>query len=179
VASEFQRRKVAAVFDAMDVDSDGFLDESDFLALTDRWTETRDWPPGSPGHTRLTEIMMGWWAALVAVADANNDNKASLDEVMSVVDRLPGELHDAVVATANAMFDAIDENGDDRISADEYRQLIGTWTGLDTDTDYIFALMDTNGDGHLDRDEFIEHWTEFWAGDDPEAPGTWVFGRFE
>jgi Ca2+-binding EF-hand superfamily protein len=179
VASAFQRRKVAAVLDAMDVDSDGLLDESDFVALARRWTEVRDWPTGSPGHIRLIEIMMGWWHTLLGAADANHDNKVSLDEVMSVVDRLPGELHDAVVATANAMFDAIDENGDDLISGDEYRQLIRTWTGLDTDTDYVFALMDANGDGYLDRTEFIELWTEFWAGDDPEAPGTWVFGRFE
>lgn len=179
MASEFQRRKVAAVVDAMDVNSDGFLDESDFVALTDRWSDVRDWPAGSPARLRLAEIMMDWWATLLAAADADNDRKVSLDEVMSVVDRLPGELHDAVVAIANAMFDAIDENGDDRISADEYRQLIRIWTGLDTDTDYVFALMDTNGDGHLDRAEFIEHWTEFWAGDDPEAPGSWVFGRFE
>ncbi|MEV6864115.1 hypothetical protein AB0M44_24300 [Streptosporangium subroseum] len=36
--------------------------------------------------------------------------------------------------------------------------------------------MDLDGDGHLTRDEFRTHWTEFWAGDDPDAPGSYVFG---
>lgn len=43
----------------------------------------------------------------------------------------------------------------------------------------VFRAMDGNGDGHLSRDEFTALWTEFWAGDDPAAPGTWVFGRFD
>ncbi|MCW2948972.1 MAG: calcium sensor EFh [Actinoallomurus sp.] len=47
------------------------------------------------------------------------------------------------------------------------------------DADEIFPLLDLNGDGYLSRDEFTRLWTQFWVGDDPEAPGTWVFGRFE
>ncbi|WP_285704539.1 EF-hand domain-containing protein [Microtetraspora sp. NBRC 16547] len=38
-------------------------------------------------------------------------------------------------------------------------------------TDEIFSRLDLDGDGHLARDEFRTHWTEFWAGDDPNAPG--------
>jgi Ca2+-binding EF-hand superfamily protein len=41
-----------------------------------------------------------------------------------------------------------------------------------------FALLDLNRDGFLSRSEFAEHWTEFWAGDNPAAPGSWVFGVF-
>jgi hypothetical protein len=50
----------------------------------------------------------------------------------------------------------------------------------------VFAAMDTDSDGYLSegdfralsRPEFTEHWTEFWAGDNPAAPGSWVFGFF-
>ena len=38
MASEFQKRKVAAVFGAMDVDKDGYLEQDDFEALAARWT---------------------------------------------------------------------------------------------------------------------------------------------
>jgi Ca2+-binding EF-hand superfamily protein len=177
VASEFQRRKIAGVFRAMDVNADNFLEEADFAALTARWTEARGSTPGSADHTRLTGIMMGWWDALLAAADGDGDRRITLDEVLTLVDHL-GEVPDAVTGTASAMFDAIDENSDGSISAEEYRRLIRTWTGRTTDTEEIFALLDGNGDGHLDREEFIDLWTEFWAGDDPDAAGTWVFGRF-
>jgi hypothetical protein len=178
VASDFQRRKIAGVFTAMDADRDGFLEQADFEALTARWTRIRDWAPGSEGHARLTAIMMGWWDTLLAASDLDRDNKVTLDEVLFVVDQL-GAMSVAVAVTATAMFEVIDENADGTISAAEYRQLIEAWNGCETDTDEIFSLLDLDGDGGLSQQEFTELWTEFWAGDDPDSPGTWVFGRFE
>lgn len=83
------------------------------------------------------------------------------------------------ISAATAMFEAIDENADGKISAAEYRQLIEAWNGCETDTGEIFPLLDFDGDGHLSQDEFTDLWLEFWVGDDPDSPGTWVFGRFE
>jgi Ca2+-binding EF-hand superfamily protein len=111
----------------------------------------------------------------VAAADAE---RAGLDDVLAVVDVLP-ELAEEVAATADAMFQAVDENQDGLISRAEYQQLIEAWNGCPTDTDEIFGLLDLDGDGYLSRPEFRVLWTQFWAGDDPAAPGTWVFGRFE
>ncbi|HZE30598.1 MAG TPA: EF-hand domain-containing protein [Actinoallomurus sp.] len=174
MASEFQRRKIAGVFTAMDVDGDGLLRESDFAALTARWTAIR----GVGDHTRLTAIMMGWWEALRAASDLDGDEKVTLDEVLVLSDRL-GEMSGAVRDTAEAMFEAIDENADGRISAEEYNRLIEGWNGRPTDTDEVFPLLDLDGDGHISQEGFVRLWTEFWSGDDPEAPGTWVFGRFD
>jgi hypothetical protein len=175
MSSDFQRRKVAGVFTAMDVDGDGYLTEQDFRALTDRWTRIRGWASGSVGHEQLTAIMMGWWQTLLAASDQDRDDKVSLDEVLLVVDGLR-EQPQAVTGTADAMFDAVDENADGRISAAEYRQAIEAWTGRSTDTNAIFPVLDLNGDGHLSREEFAVLWTEFWAGDNPQAPGSLVFG---
>ena len=176
MASDFQRSKVASVFAAMDGDGRGHLVRGDFEALAERWTTLRGLTPDSEQFTRLQAIMLGWWDSLSAAAlDAEN---VQLDDVMAVVDLLPG-MSEAVFATADAMFEATDENGDGRISRAEYRQLIEAWNGRETDTDEVFSLLDLNGDGHLSREEFRVLWTQFWAGDDPQAPGTWVFGRFE
>ena len=109
MASDFQRRKVAGVFNAMDADQDGFLDEADFEALTARWIGIRTWAPGSERPAQLTAIMMGWWAALLAASDLDRDNKVTLDEVLLVMDQL-GTMSDAVAGTASAMFEAIDES---------------------------------------------------------------------
>jgi Ca2+-binding EF-hand superfamily protein len=174
MASEFQRRKIYGVFSAMDADGDGFLEAADFEALTARWTALR----GAGDHTGVTAVMMGWWETLRATCDLDRDGKVTLDGVMLVVDRLTG-MPDAVIGTAEAMIEVIDEDADGRISAEEYRRLIEAWSGRPTDTDEIFPLLDLDGDGHVSKEEFTRLWTEFWAGDDPAAPGTWVFGRFD
>jgi Ca2+-binding EF-hand superfamily protein len=178
MASELQRRKTALVFTAMDVDGDGFLAREDFAALAARWTENRGLEAESPEGQRLVAIMMGWWETLLAASDTDRDDRVTLEEVLVVVDQLADDLV-PVAVTAAAMFEAVDADGDRRISAAEYRELIETWTGTATDTDEVFPLLDLDGDGHLSEEEFIKLWTEFWAGDDPNAAGTWVFGRFE
>lgn len=174
MASDFQRRKISGVFGAMDTDGDGFLTEADFRALTARWLALRGAGPGTPDGQRLAGIMMGWWGTLDGAAGGSG--KVSLDQVLQVVDVLP-EMPDAVTATAAAMFEAVDEDGDGVISAAEYSRLIAAWNGVGAPADDVFALLDSDGDGHLSRAEFAGHWFEFWAGDDPAAPGSLVFGR--
>ncbi|HKS48299.1 MAG TPA: EF-hand domain-containing protein [Amycolatopsis sp.] len=176
MASEFQREKIARAFTAMDADKDGFLEEADFAALAARWAGVRGWPPGSTADTRLSSLIMGWWETLLAAYDVNTDGKVTFDEVLMVVDGLD-TMFDVVTATATEMFDAIDENTDGMISAVEYHRLIQTWTGQEIDTDEVFSMLDLDGDGRISRDEFAQLWKEFWAGDDPGSPGTWVFGR--
>ena len=170
MASDLQRRKLATVFAAMDVDADGYLTESDFAALANRWEQLR----GAPDET-LSQVMMGWWTVLLAASDLNRDNKVTFDEVLLVVDELP-TMKEAVTATADAMFAAADANADGKVSADEYRQMIEAWRGIPTDTDTIFPLLDDDGDGELSSSEFRELWYEFWAGDNASAPGNFTFG---
>ncbi|MEV4395875.1 EF-hand domain-containing protein [Nonomuraea sp. NPDC049607] len=171
MASEFQRKKVGGVFRAMDLDGDGRLTQADFQALAHRWTAVA----GSVPPERLVSVMTGWWPVLRAASGPDGDEAVSLDQVLHVVDGL-GDLADAVTGTADAMFEAIDLNGDGLISRSEYGALIETWNGAPSATDEIFPRLDLDGDGHLTRDEFRVHWTEFWAGDDPDAPGSYVFG---
>ncbi|WP_344658683.1 EF-hand domain-containing protein [Catenulispora subtropica] len=176
MASEFQRRKVAGVFDAMDPDRRGHLVAGDFEALAARWTAIRGVAPGSEQAARLREIMLGWWTSLSAAAA--DPARVVLADVLAVVDLLPG-MAEAVNATADAMFEAVDENGDGRVSRAEYRQMIETWNGRPAGTDEVFGRLDLDGDGHISRAEFRRLWTQFWAGDDPREPGTWVFGAVE
>ncbi len=165
MASDLQRRKVSVVFTAMDANSDGFLDESDFRALTARWVTLR-----GDDEELLSQVMMGWWATLQAAA---GQDRVAIEDVLRIVEALPN-APEAVTTTADAMFAAVDENRDDYISPDEYQTMISAWLGHDGPTDFPF--LDADSDGQLSREEFAELWLEFWAGDDASAAGTYVFG---
>jgi EF hand domain-containing protein len=177
MASDFQRRKVAAVFHAMDADDNGFLEQPDFELLAQRWVGIRGWESGSPGYERLEAIMMGWWSALRTMSDADRDGMVSLDELMVVVDQLD-TMDDEVHRTADAMFEAVDEDGDGRISVEEHKQIVRAWKGSDEGVDETFARLDLDGDGCLSQTEFRELWSDFWRGDDPAKPGQWMFGSY-
>ncbi|GAA3582029.1 EF-hand domain-containing protein [Amycolatopsis ultiminotia] len=172
MASALQCAKIGMVFGAMDVDSDGFLTEEDFRVLTWRWARTS----GQTSARRLSALLTGWWNALCAASDPVHDGRVSLAEVLLVVEQL-GERPGVVRAPAEEMFSAIDADGDGRISRVQYGRLIEAWCGAAPDVDEVFPRLDRDGDGHLSAAEFSAHWTEFWAGDDPAAPGTWLFGR--
>ncbi|WP_411103102.1 EF-hand domain-containing protein [Streptomyces sp. cmx-4-9] len=176
MAGTFKQRKIRGMFAAFDVDGDGYLQRDDFEALAGRWGRLPGVEAGSELQARVDAVSLGWWETLLAAADADNDGKVDIDEFFSVVDRLPS-MRAAVTATADTLFDAVDQNGDGRISRTEHRRLIEAWHGLEVDTDEVFALLDLDGDGHLSRSEFATLWTQFWLSDDPADPGNHVCGR--
>lgn len=177
MATDFQRRKVAGVFHAMDADGNGYLEKSDFETLTERWVSIRGWQPGTEDYRRMQTIMMGWWSAIATMSGPGHAEKVSLDQLMTVVDQLPA-MDDAIYATADAMFDAIDENADDRITLTEHKQVVYAWKGTDDGIEQVFPDLDLNGDGHLSRQEFRDLWSGFWRDNDPSSPSQYVFGPY-
>ncbi|SER41266.1 EF-hand domain-containing protein [Actinokineospora terrae] len=173
MASGFQRDKITGVFTAMDHDGDGLLTEADFTALADRWRQARGAPVGSDDHRRIATIMLGWWHTLRVAA--GGADQVTVDDVLEVVDQLHA-APDAVTETAHAMFDAVDEDGDGRITPDEHQRLVDVWNGRPTALGTAFKSFDLDDDGTLSRAGFTTLWTDFWAGDDPAAPGTRLFG---
>ncbi|MFF7330049.1 EF-hand domain-containing protein [Streptomyces sp. NPDC090306] len=176
MASAFQERKLRGMFAAFDADSDGFLREEDFRALVRRWRALPGVGPGTELGARVETLLMGWWAALLQTGDANGDGAVDMAELLTLVDKLPAMVAD-VTATADTVFDAVDANGDGRISPEEHRRLVETWNGRPVDMAGVFELLDLNGDGHLDRAEFARLWRQFWISDDPLEPGNWLCGR--
>ncbi|MEU1498918.1 EF-hand domain-containing protein [Streptomyces sp. NPDC005732] len=176
MASAFQERKLKGMFAAFDADGDGCLREDDFTALVARWSRLPAVGPGTPLRARVETLLMGWWDALLAAGNAGGDGTVDLGELLTLVDRLP-TLSDAVIATADTVFDAVDTNGDGRISPEEHRRLVETWNGQPVDMTGVFERLDRNGDGHLDREEFASLWYQFWTSDDPTEPGNWLCGR--
>ncbi|MET9122452.1 EF-hand domain-containing protein [Streptomyces sp. NPDC004528] len=176
MASAFQERKLKGMFAAFDADGDGYLREDDFTALVARWSLLPAVGPGTSLRARVETLLMGWWDALLAAGNAGGDGTVDLGELLTLVDRLPA-LSDAVTATADTVFDAVDTNGDGRISPEEHRRLVETWNGQPVDMTGVFERLDRNGDGHLGREEFASLWYQFWTSDDPTEPGNWLCGR--
>ncbi|WP_282089509.1 EF-hand domain-containing protein [Streptomyces tendae] len=175
MASEFQRTKLQDMFNAFDVNGDGCLEEADFAALTTRWSRLPRVRADDELAARVEEVLLGWWQHLSEAVDTDNDGRIDMDDLLAMVDRLP-TMRDAVAATADTVFDAVDENGDGRISRSEHQRLIDLWHGQGIATGDVFDRLDQDADGHLSRSEFAALWTQFWISDDPAEPGNYVCG---
>ncbi|QNP61520.1 EF-hand domain-containing protein [Streptomyces genisteinicus] len=175
MASGFQWAKIQAMFDAFDVDGSGYLEERDFEALAARWGSLPRVAEGSELASRVEAVIMGWWYLLAEAAGPQRPARIDMTGLMAMVDRLPAMRED-VAATADTIFDAVDENGDGRISRAEHQRLIDTWHGRATATGDVFDRLDEDGDGYLERPRFAVLWTQFWISDDPDEPGNAVCG---
>ncbi|MFF9853355.1 EF-hand domain-containing protein [Streptomyces litmocidini] len=175
MASEFQRDKLVTMFRAFDADGNGYLDRRDFQALAERWKGLPRVRQGSELAARVDTVMLGWWDLLAAHVDTDGDGRVDLDEILAMVDRLP-TMGEVVAETAETVFDAVDENGDGRISPAEHRRLVDTWHGESIDLGDVFDRLDQDGDGYLGRTEFTELWIQFWISDDPSEPGNQLCG---
>lgn len=176
MASEFQREKLRAMFDAFDADGNGYLEEADFAALAIRWGRLPRVRTETGLAVRVESVMRGWWQQLSAAVDTDEDGRIDMDDLLAMVDLLPS-IPDAVTATADTVFDAVDENGDGRISRGEHKRLIDTWHGQVIETGDVFDRLDLDGDGYLSRPEFAALWTQFWTSDDPREPGNLMCGE--
>ncbi|MGW4383564.1 EF-hand domain-containing protein [Kitasatospora sp. NPDC004531] len=175
MASEFQRSKLSGMFDAFDTDRNGCLDQEDFRHLADRWHRLPRVAGDPELAARIGEVTLGWWDHLSAAADRDGDGRVDLEEVLAMVDRLPAML-DYVNATSDAVFDAVDENGDGLISRAEHSRLVDTWHGCPVEIGEVFEQLDRDGDGHLGRSEFALLWAQFWISDNPADPGNLLCG---
>lgn len=76
---------------------------------------------------------------------------------------------------ADCYFELIDLDLDDRAGFAEIFGLAGNVSSQDCAA--VFAALDLDGSGGLDRAEFHQALTGFFYGDDPDAPATHLFGK--
>lgn len=175
----FQKRKLARMFDVMDVNGDGLVDRADFTRRVQALAELRGWAEDSDEYRRHLEDALEEWQAVHESADVDADGHVSRDEYLRYADVYLDD-RDAVRAWARGdaqlVFDAMDVDGDGRITVQEYRTYLEV-CGVDASAaDTFFAHADLNEDGRVTRAEMAHAFEEFLISDDPASGGNFLFG---
>jgi Ca2+-binding EF-hand superfamily protein len=169
--SEFQQRKLSYMFDAYDSDKNGYLEESDFAQVGQRFDQLLNLP-----HDQSSNWFLGFWQGLAQVAGP--DGRVSRDAWLGFLDQMWSQpaVYEATIEAAVAFyFTALDANGDGLLSPAEYRIFFQAMNLDESLVDQIFPLMDDNHDGSISLAEYNQRVREFY-GDDPQAPGNWLLG---
>lgn len=83
----------------------------------------------------------------------------------------------AINATLPCIFDAIDANQDDGVSADEFHNYFASM-GVDDKAfaETVFKAMDADGDGSLSKAEFSSFGQDFFLSTDEKSSSKFFFG---
>ncbi|MBI3925535.1 MAG: EF-hand domain-containing protein [Armatimonadetes bacterium] len=182
--SELQKRKFTLQFKLFDVDQNHLIEAADFERMAQGLASTCGLT--APEQGDLLSRCREFWVAIRDACDTDRDGSITLEEWLdyhrSVLeqDRLRREAgrgySSPFEVVTRFVFDLLDEDGDGRLTAEEYRKFCLV-QGIDEVTaDLSFRQLDRAGEGHLLREEVVDMVLEFYFCDDPGVAGNWLFG---
>ena len=178
--SEFQKRKLALRFYMVDTSKDGIVELADFEQQGQKVAELRGIQPGSTDYEKILSASVATWETYWKPADADGDNKITLDEYLKSADILiaanTGEKTNFRVDKGS--FDSVDIDGNGEITLQEYTIYLKSLGRSEEDAKIAFSKIDTNGDGKLSRDEFATAMYDYHTSNDPQDPANWAFGSY-
>jgi len=176
--TDFQKRKIATLFEVHDLNRDGALERSDYVDYATRLAAEGGHGPGSAKYEELMSRFLGFWEMLRLAADRNHDNRVTQREWFALFDQLLSSPAAAenLRPIGEAVFSILDRKGDGKVTLDEYKWLYTSGARDPKHAAEAFKRLDTDQDGRITISELLAHLNEFFTSNDPQAPGTWLFG---
>ncbi|MFJ7063168.1 EF-hand domain-containing protein [Streptomyces microflavus] len=175
-----QDLKYGQWFRGADVDGDGFITQQDVRMMSERYIAARNTAPDSATARQLTEGLDRFWTNVIAPMDQDGDGKIDLREMTEGFKRAltdPALYPQQIEPVTNCFFDLVDLNADGTIDQTEFKQMFNSVAAVPgADCAAVFNALDRDGSGALDRTEFHQALTEFFYGNDPDAPANHLFG---
>ncbi|AFZ15511.1 EF hand repeat-containing protein (plasmid) [Crinalium epipsammum PCC 9333] len=178
--TEFQKRKLNLRFYMVDISKDGIVELADFEQQGQKVAELMGIQPGSTEYDKIISANIGIWQTYWKGADADGDNKITVDEYLKFAEYTITAKVDEKnkLDQVKALFDAVDLDGSGEIELKEYTIYLKAVGKSEEDAKVAFSKLDADGDGKLSRDEFALAMIEYHRGNDPQAPGNWFFGSY-
>jgi Ca2+-binding EF-hand superfamily protein len=180
--SDLLRAKIDHGFGYLDVDGDGLLTEQDHVLMGRRAAEALGHAPGSAEEERILEAYLRIWHDLHRPHIPGGGEAITREQFLASTGSLaddPRAARETVGALAEAFLAVADTDTDGRVSPAEFLVFQrGHFPGLtEAESAEAFRHLDTDGDGHLTAEEFVQACVDFWSSTDPDAPGNWWTGR--
>ena len=177
--SPLQERKIARLFDVLDVDQDGFLSPADRDQVVLHMTKQRGWAEGGPEHRGLRESFEPRVQALAPYRDsAGRVDLAGYLRYHTAMFEDPETSRQTVQRLADLIFDVLDVDDDGLVSDKEMQKFYRAYSIDPALARNAFRKMDVDSDGRISKDEILEAVSEFYLSSDPASPGNWLLGTY-
>ncbi len=179
--TDIQKRKLTKLFSMYDADCDGFLHRQDYENVAKKLASLRGWGSRSAKYLQLESQFAHNWKALQGESNSNRDRKVALEEWLNHYDQIlnnPDKYAEQMRTMMELIFEVFDANGDGQISQDEWAGLLRVFNISSVYAANVFAKLDTNSDGVLNKEEVIQLYHNFFYSNQPDAPGNEMFGPY-
>jgi Ca2+-binding EF-hand superfamily protein len=177
-APDTLHQRIERIFDSLDGNHDGYVDWSDHQNLVDRYLSAYPIRRDDRRARALQSIHQMLWLELLRHAGAGEDRLLKKEFVAaSRLATVDTSRLNAVEGLAHAIFDVADANGDNEITKDEFASLMReVWKVTASETSDAFALVDTDDDGTISRQEFLLATREYFHSNGQDAARSALFG---
>ena len=155
---ELWLRKAKTFFAFYDANGDGVINFEDYKLFETMMEQNAATHNVSSDRIEKfkTSVYELWAKQIGGGEDFQITENKFLEAIFEVVSR-PG-AEEYFRHAASEMFDLVDLNQDGSISKDEYKVMLGgsPWTMV------VFSALDTNHNGEVSREEFVQGYLDFW-----------------
>ncbi|MFD6952813.1 MULTISPECIES: EF-hand domain-containing protein [unclassified Nocardiopsis] len=165
------------LFAALDSDDDAFVTWADYQRLVERYVHGYGLDPQERRAQAIRVSYQMLWQELLRHSGAEGE-RLEREEFVAAM-RAASEdrsRFNAAEGVAEAVFDLLDTDGDDRISREEFLRYANALGAEAADAEERFAGVDADEDGFISREEFVLSAREYLFGDDTRSPGGFVSG---
>ncbi|MDH5403719.1 MAG: EF-hand domain-containing protein [Candidatus Heimdallarchaeota archaeon] len=169
---ELQKKKIGMLFQAMDADKNGVIDENDFKRLGENFSSIQK------SEMDFNAMFMDVHQTITTLADTNKDQKVSVDEFYTFWDKTLGSNEGYgkfVTGFAQSFFKILDSNNDSMITKDEYGTFLKAFGADNFDPTTTFEGL-AEGSEYITSDRWMTVIEEFFTETELGKPGNLLFG---
>lgn len=164
------------MFDGLDTNGDGLIDERDYDAVVSMLAARRSLQPETPEYNAVRTKVMAGWEAVRSVSDEDGDGHVTRDEFVRSLTKLSQTdegLDRLALAIADEMITVMDHDADGRLDLEDFSHMMAAWGAPPERMGDRFRHLDTDGDGYLSREELLASARAFFRIEGQDVPQLW------
>jgi len=169
----FWERKVRTFFKLVDIDGNGYITKGDYESLADRYKEMGKLDDVKAKQVRR-KLVKVWFDLFEADSTDGRVDEATFCQSARKCEAL---IFTTATQFHGLFFDLIDLSGDGIIQKDEFRLFFKVF-GIGDEQQVIqsFNGLDSNGDGELSYEEFVQAGCQYFISGDEALPSKFLYG---
>ncbi|MEV6237449.1 EF-hand domain-containing protein [Lentzea sp. NPDC051838] len=178
--NEVLLQRIDSTFDHYDANGNGVIELADLYALANRLLRAFGEPAGSERGRELIETSDRFWETLLEHCDADRDGRITLEEYRAAMAATfvdVDEFDDLFLEVSESLLALADTNGDGRVEAAEFQVLLQARGLSEAECRTAFAHVDTDGDGSISLQEYVDAVHDYYTNPAEGTPGSWLYPR--